>query len=171
MAGRTRSDTRILGTLRTEGGKGTVRVADRYDTKADDLWTALTDPDRLSRWIARVEGDLALGGAFHARFTSGWEGPGRVEVCEPPRRLLVRLDPGLPDETVVEALLTPDGDRTHLVVEERGLPLDEYADHGAGWQAHIEDLATHLTGAEPADWRTRWIELRPPYEVMAKDPA
>jgi uncharacterized protein YndB with AHSA1/START domain len=36
-----------------------------------------------------VEGDLRPGGEFRARFTSGWEGTGRVEACEPPRRLRV----------------------------------------------------------------------------------
>lgn len=42
-------------------------------------------PERLARWIGEVEGDLRLGGDFCARFfTSGWEGAGRVETCEPP---------------------------------------------------------------------------------------
>ena len=93
-----------------------------------------------------MEGDLRLGGEFRASFTSGWEGPGRVDVCEPPQRLLVTMEPGQEDETVIEALLVADGDQTRLVVEERGLPLDELAAHGAGWQVHVEDLAAHLVG-------------------------
>ncbi|HEV2451404.1 MAG TPA: hypothetical protein VGS62_05715 [Streptosporangiaceae bacterium] len=36
--------------------------------------------------------------------------------------------------------------------------------HGAGWQAHIEDLAAHLAGRPAADWRTRWAELAPAYQ-------
>jgi uncharacterized protein YndB with AHSA1/START domain len=66
-------------------------MEDRFDTDIDDLWSALTDPARLGRWLGQVEGDLRLGGEFRARFfASGWEGTGRVEACEPPRRLLVR---------------------------------------------------------------------------------
>jgi hypothetical protein len=34
-------------------------------------------------WVALVDGDLRPGGEFRARFTSGWEGPGRVDVGEP----------------------------------------------------------------------------------------
>jgi hypothetical protein len=49
------------------------------------------------------------------------------------------------------------------VIEERGLPLDELATHGAGWQAHVEDLSAYLAAREPGDWRTRWSELRPVY--------
>src|SRR3954471_4269455 len=107
------ASTRILGTLRSSDGTGTLRIEDRYDSDIKDLWSALTEPARLARWIAEVEGDLRHGGEFRARFTSGWEGTGRVEVCEPPRRLLVRTkEAGEPGEEVLEATLTPDGDQT-----------------------------------------------------------
>ena len=115
-----------------------------------------------------VEGDLRLGGEFRARFTSEWEGTGRVEACEPPRRLLVTTkDPGQPDEHVIEATLAADGDQTILVLEERGMPLDLLADYGAGWQVHIEDLAAHLAGRERCDIRARWDELTPAYQALA----
>ena len=64
MTSKARSDTRILGSLRSADGKGIVRIEDRYDTDIDDLWSALTDPDRLARWYGEVEGDLRLGGEF-----------------------------------------------------------------------------------------------------------
>ena len=70
-------------------------------------------------------------------------------------------------ETVIEARLTAEADQTRLVIEERGLPLGELAAHGAGWQAHVEDLATHLAGQAPADWKTRWLELTPSYPSPA----
>jgi len=160
---RTRSSSSLVGSLHAVDGKAVVRMEDHFSTDPDDLWSALTDPQRLARWIAEVEGDLRLGGEIRARFTSGWEGPGRVDVCEPPRRLLVTMSPGQDDQTVIEAELTADGDHTRLVLEERGLPLDEAAAHGAGWQAHIEDLAALLAGVPTADWRTRWTQLIPAY--------
>lgn len=161
-----RADSRISGTLQSVGGKGVVRMEGRYHTDIDDLWSALTVAQRLARWIAEVEGDLRLGGQFRATFTSGWEGPGRVDVCEPPRRLLVTFTPGEEDETIIEAELFADADQTILILEERGLLLDELAEHGAGWQAHVEDLAAHLAGRERTDWRTRWNELTPSYRAM-----
>jgi uncharacterized protein YndB with AHSA1/START domain len=167
MTSDTRANARIVGSLRSVDGKGAVRMEGRYDTDIDDLWSALTDSRRLARWIAEVEGDLRLGGEFHACFTSGWDGPGRVDVCEPPRRLLLTMSPGHEDETVIEARLAPAGDQTSLVIEERGLPLDDFAGHGAGWQAHVEDLAAHIAGREPADWRSRWTELSPSYQDLA----
>jgi uncharacterized protein YndB with AHSA1/START domain len=162
---------RILGSLRSEDGKGVVRMEDRFDTDVDDLWSALTDPLRLARWIGVVEGDLRLGGEFRARFfTSGWEGTGCVEACEPPQRLLLTTkDAEEPDEHVIEATLTADGDQTILVIEERGMPLDQLAAYGAGVQIHVEDLAAHIAGRERRDTKTRWNELLPAYEALAAE--
>jgi len=77
--------------------------------------------------------------------------------------------PGQDDETVIEAQLTAEDDQTRLVIEERGLPLDELAAHGAGWQVHVQDLAAHLAGGESADWRSRWTELIAFYQELAND--
>lgn len=160
---------RILGSLRSVDGAGAVRVQERYDTDIDDLWSALTDPGRLARWIGDVEGDLQLGGEFRAHFfTSGWEGTGRVEVCDPPHRWLVRTqDADDPDEHTIEATLTADGGQTILVIEERGMPLGQLAAYGAGVQVHLEDLAAHIDGRERRDMQARWAELLPAYEALA----
>jgi uncharacterized protein YndB with AHSA1/START domain len=159
----------VRGSVRAdEDGRGTVRMESVYPTDPHDLWSAITDPDRLARWVATVDGDLRVGGTFSATFTSGWEGPGRVDTCEPPRRLVATLDPGTADETTIEAVLTPEPDGTRLVVEERGIPIAEIAMHGAGWQTHVEDLGAHLRGDAPSTWRTRWIELTPAYEELTR---
>jgi uncharacterized protein YndB with AHSA1/START domain len=163
---------RILGTLQSAEGKGVVRMEDRFDTDIDDLWSALTDPGRLARWIGEVEGDLRLGGEFHARFfASGWEGTGRVEACERPRHLLLQTnDPDEPFEHFMEATLTADGDQTVLVWEERGMPIAHLAAYGAGIQIHVEDLADYIAGHDRREaTRERWENLRPAYEALAAE--
>ena len=161
---------RILGSLRSVDGKGIVRIEDRFDTGIDDLWTAITDPRRLARWIGEVEGDLRLGGEYSFRFfASGSEGTGRVEACAPPSRLLVTMALGQPDEDVIEATLAADGDQTILVWEERGMPVDQLAGFGAGVQIHIEDLAAYLAGRERCDAAARFEELFPTYQQLAVD--
>ena len=159
---------RLLGSLRRmPDGRGAVRVEDLYDTDIDNLWSALTEPRRLARWVAEVDGDLSVGGAVHVRFTSGWDGPGRIDVCQPPHRLTVTMTPGTAEETVIEAVLTAESDKTHLVVEERGIPLEELPYHGAGWQAHLEDLTAHIAGAA-ASWKERWTALTPTYQSLTR---
>jgi uncharacterized protein YndB with AHSA1/START domain len=170
--------TRILGSLRSADGKGVVRIEDRYDTGIEDLWSALTDPRRLAGWHAQVEGDLRSGGEFHMYLESDdVESTGRVEACEPPRRLLVttretdeswRRGQGVPPfDTTIEATLTADGGQTILAIEARGMPLDAIAFFGAGWQIHAENLAAYLAGRERGDAEARWDELVPPYQDLA----
>jgi uncharacterized protein YndB with AHSA1/START domain len=127
-------------------------------------------PSRLARWYGEIEGDLRLGGEYRARlFASGWEGTGRVDACEPPRRLQVRIkDAEEPDEGDIEVVLTADGDQTTVVWEERGLPVDLLSAYGAGVQLHVEDLADHLAGRERReDTKARWDELHPAYQGLA----
>ena len=156
MTGNDRAGTRILGSLRSADGKGVVRMEDRFDTGIDDLWSALTDPGRLARWLGEVEGDLRLGGEFRARFFDGWEGTGRVEACEPPRRLLLQtMTPGQQREHVIEVTLAADGGQTILVWEERGMPPNLLAAYGAGIQVHVEDLTAHIAGRERGDFAAK----------------
>jgi uncharacterized protein YndB with AHSA1/START domain len=178
MAGNTHGDERILGSLRSAEGRGVVRIEDRYATDIDDLWLALTDPRRLARWYGQVEGDLRPGGEFRVNIESdGWDGTGRVEACEPPRRLRVttresdeswRKGRGAePFDEAIEATLTADGDQTILVIEIEGLPLDKIAFYGVGWQIHAESLAAHLAGRERGDTEGRWDQLLPAYQDLA----
>lgn len=154
--------------------RGAVRVEDVYDTGIEDLWRACTAPDRLARWIAEVSGDLREGGTVHAVFTSSASGPARIEACEAPHHLLLTMDPGSDEESQIEAWLTAEGQRTRLVVEERGLPGDKLHFYGAGWQVHLEDLGRALASDGPAHpegwsseapapgWHARWTELTGP---------
>lgn len=156
----------IIGTMRgLDASRGAVRVEDLYDTDIGDLWQACTTPDRLARWLGEVSGDLRVGGTIHASWTSSWTGPGRVELCEPPRHLRLTMEPGTDEETEVEAWLTQEGPQTRLVVEERGLPLDKLHFYGSGWQAHLEDLGRSLAGKESV-WHDRWTELTPVYQRL-----
>lgn len=172
----------MTGTMRAlDATRGAIRVEDVYDTDVEDLWDACTTPARLGRWIAEVSGDLRVGGVVHTVFTSTATGSMTVEICDRPEHLLLTGGPGIDDDTQLEAWLTPEGSGTRLVVEERGLPLDKLHYYGAGWQAHLEDLAAELATGGPVHvdgwspeasaprWQARWEALTPAYEAMAVD--
>ena len=159
---------RILGTLRNDDGTGVVRLEERFDTDVEDLWSALTEPERLARWLGEVDGDLTVGGTYRAHyFASGWEGTCRVEACERPHRIVVSVvSETEPDPGEVELTLTADGDGSLLVIEDRGVPVDNLAAYGAGNQIHVEDLASYLAGGERCDARARFDELYPSYQAL-----
>jgi len=170
--------TPILGSLRSADGKGVVRIQDRYDTGIEDLWSAITDPGRVARWYGRVEGDLRPGGQFRLYVDDAdSDYTGRVEECEPPRRLRVTTretdqsyerGQGVPPyDAVLEATLTADDGQTVLAIEVHGMPLEAIAYYGAGWQIHAENLAAYVAGRESGDAEARWSELVPPYQDLA----
>jgi uncharacterized protein YndB with AHSA1/START domain len=178
MTSNARAGHRILGSLRAADGAGVVRIQDRFDTGIDDLWSALTDPARLARWHGQVEGDLRPGGQFRVyQEADDIESTGRVEACQPPRRLVVttreteesyRKGQGVPPfDEVTEVTLTADGDQTILVIEVRGMPLDKIAFYGAGWQIHAENLAAYIAGRQRGDTGARWEQLVPAYQDLA----
>ena len=164
-------DASVLGSLHSVDGEGVVRMEDRLDTGIDDLWGALTDPDRLAHWYGEVEGELSQGGEFRVRITLSGERRGRVEVCEPPQRLLLTMRdpdarPGQPKQTANEARLTAEGAQTRLVWEVRGLPVDLLPAYGAGIQIHVEHLADYISGRELRNAEARWNELGPAYATL-----
>jgi uncharacterized protein YndB with AHSA1/START domain len=164
-------DASILGSLHSTDGEGVVRVADRFDTGIDDLWGALTEPDRLAHWFGEVEGELSPGGDFRVHIALSGERRGHIEACEPPQRLLVTMrdpdaQPGQPDRTVIEAQLVAEGTHTSLVWEERGMPVNLLPAYGAGVQIHVEHLGDYLSGRELRAPEARWSELFPAYQAQ-----
>ena len=81
----------------------------------EDVWEALTEPDRLEDWFANeVDLDLRPGGGASFRWSNGEERHATVIEVEPERRLAFEWD----DEGEVEFTLGDDADGTRLVVVE-----------------------------------------------------
>jgi uncharacterized protein YndB with AHSA1/START domain len=89
------------------------------DAPPDEVWEALTDPERLEEWFANdVELDLERGeGTF--RWDDGDVRHAVVEEVDPTRRLAIRWwDPAGPEESEVTFTLVAIPTGTRLVVTE-----------------------------------------------------
>ena len=88
------------------------------DAPPEEVWEALTEPDRLEEWFANdVDFDLERGGVF--RWDDGDVRYAVVEEVDPERRLAIRWwDPagGEESEVVFTLVAAPPG--TRLVVTE-----------------------------------------------------
>ena len=81
----------------------------------EEVWEALTAPDRLEDWFANdVDIDLRPGGGASFRWSNGEERHATVTEVDPERRLSFDWD----DEGSVEFTLDDDADGTRLVVIE-----------------------------------------------------
>jgi len=106
------------------------------DASPVEVWSALTEPDRLSAWLGgRVEIEVRPGGRGTVTREDGVSRRLVVEAVEPGRRLAFRWWPfeepggGLPGPgSRVELTLEPRSDRTILTVREwTPLPASEPA--------------------------------------------
>ncbi len=171
MADSTEHDIRVRGTLSSDDGVGVVRIELSVDSPVADVWAAVTEPKRLAGWYGEVDGDLRVGGSYHALlFPSGWDGTGHVLACDPGSRLVVEgAEPGKrPVED--ELRLTVEGvGPTRIVLTKRGVPVAMIAAYGVGTQIHLENLSAHLAGRAPVDPEPYWAALLPEYEQAALD--
>jgi uncharacterized protein YndB with AHSA1/START domain len=127
-----------------------VLLRRRYDSPLEDVWEAVTDPDRMKRWFLPVSGDLRVGGSFQLEGNAG----GEILACEPPR--LLRVTFGDPN-SIVELRLTAQGDGDTALELEHTVPI-EIAQSGAGalwvgpgWDGALLGLGLFLGGEAVGD--------------------
>ena len=118
----------------------------------DDVWAAVTEPDRLARWIGRWEGDPASGSVeFRMLFEGEDHAAERMEirVCEPPHRLHLTSYAG--EETwLIELDLTHADGITTVTFSQPGVTREQVAGVGPGWDYYLDRLVDAETGADPA---------------------
>jgi len=136
--------------VRNEGSETvSVTIARTYDADAEDVWDALTNPERLPRWFYPVSGDLEVGGSFQFEGNAG----GEIRLCDRPTWLQVTF--GAPD-SVLDVRLAETGGRTTVELTHT-VPL-AMAGSGAGalfvgpgWDGALLGLGIHLRGLAVAD--------------------
>lgn len=122
-----------------------VQMRRRYGATVEDVWSALTVPERVQRWFYPVSGDLRPGGTFQLEGNAG----GDIVECEPPRLLKVTF--GAPN-SLVELRLSGEGADATVLDLEHTVPI-EMAQSGAGalyvgpgWDGALMALDLFLDG-------------------------
>ena len=133
-----------------------VVAARAYRAPVDDVWDALTNPERIPRWFLPVSGDLRVGGRYQLEGNAS----GEITACDPPRHLALTWEYG-GDLSWVEVHLTEDPGGTRLRLEHVARVDDERWEEygpgavGVGWDLTLLGLDQHLaTGGsvEGATW-------------------
>lgn len=130
-----------------EGTPVKVVVASRtYPTDIDDLWQAVTDPERIPRWFAPVSGDLRVGGRFQVEGNAG----GEVTACDEPKHFAITWEFG-GETSWVDVHLAEDDGGTSLTLRHAAdvSGNEHWATYGpgavgVGWELGLMGLAEHL---------------------------
>lgn len=131
------------------GKPALVAVAIRtYPTTVEDLWEAITTPERLERWFLPIEGELKLGGRYQLKGNAG----GTVLRCERPEALDVTWE-FMGGTSWVNVRLAREGKQARLTLEHIA-PKDGIGEEhlnkygpgavGVGWDLGLYGLEKHV---------------------------
>ncbi len=139
-----------------------VRLRRDYDAPIDDVWDALTNPQRISRWFLPISGDFRLGGRYELEGNAG----GEILLCDRPHRLRVTWVYPPTDDTNASLLelslaTTEEGTTRFELEHTAAVPEVMWAQFGpgavgTGWDGAVLGLSLHLRGAsigDPVAWQ------------------
>ena len=139
------------GRVEVRDGQHVLVLTREFRAPIEDVWAAITEPDRLARWIGTWTGDPASGSVTWRMLFEG-DDPGdemTIRVCEPPRRLHVTSRVG-------DELWRYDLDLTHvdgvttLTFVQPGIAPGLVGEVGPGWDYYLDRLVDAETGVDPS---------------------
>lgn len=151
----------ILRALTGSADQPAITLEQSYRTSADDLWQALTDPQRLARWFGRMSVmPVAVGDPFEVHLSDDPVdfGRGVLIACHRPSTLGYTWSWGREPESEVSLSLTPvNPQQTTLRLHHRRLAPVETVGYGGGWEEILAALASVL---DPDHTPTPGVEER-----------
>jgi uncharacterized protein YndB with AHSA1/START domain len=161
----------------------TVRFERELPCTIETAWDYLTQPGRLSTWLADGTIEAHVGGRVVLNFDveelpeRGEGGDvihGVVSLCVPRRVLAftwMSPEEAAADLTEPSSSVTfelePHNEHTKLTLTHRHLPVEALAKCAAGWHTHLEVLASRIHNRQPESFLTTWRRLLPTYEERA----
>lgn len=152
-----------------DGGSSSLLIRRQCDAAPDDVWDALTDPERLVRWFLPISGDLRVGG----RYSLEGNASGEIKRCDRSREIEATWEYARASSDVV-VRLTPDGERTaveleHFPVSAGIIPnaSPEVWGLGAGSEMGTTALGDGLAGKLPDGRAVDWISTASMEDRMA----
>lgn len=143
--------SRVVGDRTGDGGEViAVEMSRGYRAAVEDVWDAVTDPDRVRRWFYPLSGELREGGKFQLEGHAG----GEILKCEPPRLLQVTF--GGP-ASIVRLQLSERADGETVLELRHTVPLELAGSVagalfvGPGWDGAFMAVDRYLRGEAPQD--------------------
>jgi uncharacterized protein YndB with AHSA1/START domain len=145
------------------GGAPYVVFRREFRAPVADVWAAVTEPERLERWIGTWTGDPTTGSVQFRMTAEAEDAPAeehRILECDPPHRLVTESSSPT-DDTVwrIELALAEADGLTVLTFAQRletAVPVDSV---GPGWDYYLDRLVEAHAGR---DVRTLvWDEYYP----------
>lgn len=117
----------------------------------EEIWSALTNPERLAVYLVEPQGDFRRGGEYRLPDNAS----GVIERCDPPRLLTVSWAPAHGQAGELEIRLSAEDSATRLELRYASVrkrfvyaePGEEEWPAGPGWEFVLDRLTSYLAGS------------------------
>lgn len=122
-------------------------VSRRFRAPIEDVWKSVTDSDSTARWYGRWEGTPGAGNEIRVQMAFEDGAPWMtktIEVCEPPRRLVLTSTSKFVQRLELVLAPTPDGCELELIHHDVNPAM--VGDFGPGWEFYLDSLVASREG-------------------------
>jgi uncharacterized protein YndB with AHSA1/START domain len=137
-------------------GQTYVAFERTFRAPIEDVWAAVTESDRLARWIGSWEGDPATGSVAFRMLYEGDEHPAEkftIDECEAPHRLAITTEAPSPDGTTESWHLLLDlaeAEGVTTLTFSQSVPEPAMAESvGPGWDYYLDRMVLAEAGGDP----------------------
>ena len=127
-----------------------IALSRTFRAPVTDVWAAVTEPGRLSRWWGTWSGDPTTRQVSATMTAEADAQPQPVEIrtCAPPHLLALRFLVG-EEEWLLDLELRETDGQTELTLVQTFAGPDGVADIGPGWEYYLDRLVAAETGGNP----------------------
>ncbi|MCK1798961.1 SRPBCC family protein [Streptomyces sp. XM4193] len=121
-----------------------------YRAPVEDVWASVTEPERTARWFGTWRGEAAPGRTVEVQMAYEESAPWctmRIDVCEPPHRLLLATVGEEGDDWLMEVELSETDGTTELRLVHHLATTDAVDSAGPGWEYYLDMLTASRDGA------------------------
>ena len=139
------------GRITTEGGRRVLTITREFRAPIEDVWAAVTEPERLARWIGTFTGDPASGEVQFTMTAEEGAPAEKMEIreCDPPRSLKVTAHTG-EGHWHLDLVLEENDGVTVLTFAQPDIDPEAAESVGPGWEYYLDRLVAAETGGEVA---------------------
>ena len=137
------------GQISRDGERLVLTITREFKAPIEDVWAAVTESERLGRWIGTFTGDPASGHVAFLMTAEGATEPEDMEIreCDPPQVLRVTSHVG-EDQWHLDLTLDEHDGVTTLTFVQPGIDAVAAESVGPGWEYYLDRLVAAETGGD-----------------------
>jgi uncharacterized protein YndB with AHSA1/START domain len=138
------------GRIEHDGERRTLVITRAFRAPIEDVWAAVTEPERLERWIGTWTGDPESGHVMFAMTAEAADAPAddmEIRECDPPRRLALTSQVGDERWQLEVDLAELDGVTT-VTFRQPGIDPAGAENIGPGWEYYLDRWVSAVSGGD-----------------------